>query len=160
MREVIDQLLTRVTCHLSVFWITQGRPRICCGEKHRTKTLILKKFDFSSTDSFRFPVPEVSLNQQRGLKKRIIFSKRARELQIFAPSSNVRKTSTTLLTSAPISLSMLQVSKNVKIFKILLRFFVQWHTYFDCSSHTEPRCRIHPVSFLVCMLSAQLVFTR
>ena len=60
MREVIDQLLTRVTCHLSVFWITQGRPRICCGEKHRTKTLILKKLDFLSTDYFRFPVPEVS----------------------------------------------------------------------------------------------------
>ena len=118
MWEVIDQLLTRVTCHLSVFWITQGRPRICCGEKHRTKTLILKKFDFPSTDSFRFPVPKVSLNQQRGLKKEYSFQ-RERKLQIFA---NVRKTSTTLLTSASISLSMLQVSKNVKIFKIL--FFV------------------------------------
>ena len=67
MWEVIDQLLTQVTCHLSVFWITQGRPRICCGEKHRTKTL--KKFYFPSKVSLTFPVPEVILNQQRGLKK-------------------------------------------------------------------------------------------
>ena len=53
MREVIDQLLTRVTCHLSVFWITQGRPRICCGEKQD------KNIDFKE---IRFPLNRLFQN--------------------------------------------------------------------------------------------------
>ena len=84
MWEVIDQLLTRVTCHLSVFWITQGRPRICCGEKHRTKTLILKETKFPLNRFFQISSSRSEFKLAEGSEKRIILSKRTKVANICA----------------------------------------------------------------------------
>ena len=93
--------------------------------------LLWRKTQDKNIEEILFPVKSFShisssrsdFKSAEGSEKGIILSKRTKVANICF-RLNVRKTSTTLFTSAPISLSMLQVQKNVKLFKILLSFFV------------------------------------